>query len=156
MLKAKKGFSLIELLVVIAIIGVLSAVGITAYSGYTKDAKIKVTRAQHGQLSSLINAESAKCAGGMGNFAWTAADGTNAEPCSGDWTVDNIIAYANAATGMSMTNAYDQSVFALANTPAPGSTVITLADSDQTVVITTKLEAGSSASTVKTTKIARF
>ena len=35
-LKFKKGFSLVELLVVIAIIGILAAVGITAYSGYTK------------------------------------------------------------------------------------------------------------------------
>ena len=31
-LKFKKGFSLVELLVVIAIIGILAAVGITAYS----------------------------------------------------------------------------------------------------------------------------
>ena len=56
MLKAKKGFSLIELLVVIAIIGVLSAVGITAYSGYTADAKVKVTVAQHKQIVAMINA----------------------------------------------------------------------------------------------------
>ena len=32
MLKFKRGFSLVELLVVIAIIGILAAVGITAYS----------------------------------------------------------------------------------------------------------------------------
>ena len=70
MLKTKKGFSLIELLVVIAIIGVLSAVGITAYSGYTADAKKKVTFAQHKQVVSFLNAESAKCAGGEGTFAF--------------------------------------------------------------------------------------
>ena len=68
MLKSRKGFSLIELLVVIAIIGVLSAVGITAYSGYTKDAKKKVTLAQHQQVVAFLNAESAKCAGGEGTF----------------------------------------------------------------------------------------
>ena len=50
-LKAKKGFSLIELLVVIAIIGILSAVGITTYSGYTANAKKQATTA-HVQPSS--------------------------------------------------------------------------------------------------------
>jgi prepilin-type N-terminal cleavage/methylation domain-containing protein len=71
-LKFKKGFSLVELLVVIAIIGILAAVGITAYQGYTKGAKEKAVLANQKQIVSLINAEFAKCASGSGSYPWGA------------------------------------------------------------------------------------
>ena len=46
-IKKTKAFTLIELLVVVAIIGILAAVGVVAYNGYTSAAKISATKANH-------------------------------------------------------------------------------------------------------------
>ena len=146
MLKAKKGFSLIELLVVIAIIGVLSAVGITAYSGYTADAKKKVTMAQHKQVVSFLNAESAKCAGGEGTFAFMLDQAASASAdlaCTAAWSKTIVMNHLNSPNGMAMANAYAPGEkFAIqSGTHLQGRTMVTHTGTGitRTITVLTKL-----------------
>ena len=57
----KKGFTLIELLVVVAIIGILAAVGVVAYNGYTKSAKVNAVKHNFKEIANFINLNYTKC-----------------------------------------------------------------------------------------------
>ena len=57
----QKGFTLIELLVVVAIIGILAAVGVVAYDGYTSSAKRSATMSNCKQVSKYITNEVMLC-----------------------------------------------------------------------------------------------
>ena len=66
-----KAFTLIELLVVVAIIGILAAVGVVSFSGFTESAKVAATKQIESQTLKYAKAEMMKCKLG----ASTAMDG---------------------------------------------------------------------------------
>ena len=67
----QKAFTLIELLVVVAIIGILAAVGVVAYNGYTGAAKVNVAKTNYKNITKWIKTELVKCNAGLSDKIFT-------------------------------------------------------------------------------------
>ena len=76
-----KAFTLIELLVVVAIIGILAAVGVVAYNGYTASAKRNAIKSNFKLVEKYVSAELMKCQ--IGQTYFFTSSGSKKFSCSG-------------------------------------------------------------------------
>ena len=110
MKKNNKGFTLIELLVVVAIIGILAAVGVVAYSGYTKGAKKSAVKSNQAAVIKYIAAELKKCEIGETDVL---VKGASKLVCSTRKSGKNVSTAVNGALGTEFKNPYRTSESAI-------------------------------------------
>ena len=111
MIKIKNGFTLIELLVVVAIIGILAAVGVVAYNGYTASAKKKVTEANHKIIARYTESELARCT--IGETSAFEFNGSKLFNCSNYNARQNIPGYLEKIFNEKISDVYEPTTAAM-------------------------------------------
>ena len=76
-MKNKIKYTLIELLVVVAIIGILAAVKVVAYNGYTNSAKSSNIKSTCKSIEKFIRLETMKCNTGMTDYIFDQSNRSN-------------------------------------------------------------------------------
>ena len=109
-----KGFTLIELLVVVAIIGILAAVGVVSFSGYSDSAKISAAKSNYNSIFKFISSEVTKCNNKMTKKAFIFdykgvgnPDFLNCPISSSYWAWSAIDNYLRFGEGNSFKNPYN-------------------------------------------------
>lgn len=133
---AIKAFTLIELLVVVAIIGILAAVGVVSFGGFTGSAKTNAAKSNHAAAIKSLSAELKKCEIQGGSI--TLKTGTVVQCTkSGTSTLVFANAYIAHLNAEGFKNPYDttQNAF-IATGTATGQTIISASGS--TITLTTR------------------
>ena len=160
------GFTLIELLVVVAIIGILAAVGVVAYSGYTSSAKINTVKNNHTTMVKFIINQIGLCHTGVADISLkTASEGGSINPPCYDIIGNNKATYTATTfsahfEGIKLKNVYgcnvsvnpgcpqifatSQGCSASQNPTGEGCTTITGVGNDVTVITCTVDPCGAS------------